>query len=124
MAIPGRNRVRLHLLKVHLPYHESDHVLNLAYNVLAGGRCRNDARIERIDIRLGSSGLRVGHRRSWSRGHEFCGRDLKKAWDGRVGDGHAGGMPHQSIDAHHAQRIGCGCPRQVSGVEVSIQISR
>src|SRR5262245_11926982 len=27
----------LHLLKVHLPYHESDHVLNLAYNILAGG---------------------------------------------------------------------------------------
>jgi hypothetical protein len=27
----------LHLLKRHLPYHESDHVLNLAYNVLAGG---------------------------------------------------------------------------------------
>jgi hypothetical protein len=27
----------LHLLKVHLPYHESDHVLNLAYNVLCGG---------------------------------------------------------------------------------------
>ena len=28
----------LHLLKVHLPYHESDHVLNIAFNVLAGGR--------------------------------------------------------------------------------------
>ena len=28
---------RLHLLKIHLPYHESDHVLNLAYNVLCGG---------------------------------------------------------------------------------------
>ena len=28
---------RLELLKVHLPYHESDHVLNLAYNVLCGG---------------------------------------------------------------------------------------
>jgi hypothetical protein len=28
---------RLHLLKVHLPYHESDHGLNLAYNVLCGG---------------------------------------------------------------------------------------
>src|SRR5690242_4789005 len=27
----------LALLKVHLPYHESDHVLNLAYNVLCGG---------------------------------------------------------------------------------------
>jgi hypothetical protein len=29
----------LELLKVHLPYHESDHVLNLAYNVLCGGEC-------------------------------------------------------------------------------------
>ena len=27
----------VHLLKVHLPYHESDHVLNIAYNILAGG---------------------------------------------------------------------------------------
>ena len=26
----------LQLLKVHLPYHESDHVLNLAYNVMCG----------------------------------------------------------------------------------------
>lgn len=25
------------LLKIHLPYHESDHVLNIAYNILAGG---------------------------------------------------------------------------------------
>lgn len=30
---------QLRLLKVHLPYHESDHVLNIAYNVLAGGSC-------------------------------------------------------------------------------------
>ena len=29
----------LHLLKVHLPYHESDHVLTIAFNILAGGRC-------------------------------------------------------------------------------------
>ena len=36
----------LSLLKVHLPYHESDHVLNLAYNVLAGGQ-----RIEDIELR-------------------------------------------------------------------------
>ena len=27
----------LQLLQVHLPYHESDHVLNIAYNVLVGG---------------------------------------------------------------------------------------
>src|SRR5271169_5231386 len=26
----------LHLLKRHLPYHESDHVLNIAFNILAG----------------------------------------------------------------------------------------
>jgi hypothetical protein len=30
---------RLSLLKVHLPYHESDHVLSIAYNLLAGGEC-------------------------------------------------------------------------------------
>jgi hypothetical protein len=29
----------LGLLKVNLPYHESDHVLNIAYNLLAGGKC-------------------------------------------------------------------------------------
>lgn len=29
----------LHLLKVHLPYHESDHVLNIAYNIQCGGTC-------------------------------------------------------------------------------------
>jgi hypothetical protein len=28
---------RLDLLKVYLPYHESDHILNIAYNLLAGG---------------------------------------------------------------------------------------
>ena len=33
---------RLHLLKVHLPYHESDHVLAIAYNLLADGTCLQD----------------------------------------------------------------------------------
>ncbi len=28
---------RLHLLKRHLPYRESDHVLNIAYRILCGG---------------------------------------------------------------------------------------
>jgi Transposase DDE domain group 1 len=36
----------LHLLKRHLPYHESDHVLNIAFNILAGGR-----RLEHIELR-------------------------------------------------------------------------
>jgi hypothetical protein len=29
----------LGLLKINLPYHDSDHVLNIAYNLLAGGTC-------------------------------------------------------------------------------------
>ena len=40
---------RLHLLKVHLPYHESDHVLNIAYNLLAGGTCLEDMELRRQD---------------------------------------------------------------------------
>lgn len=39
----------LHLLKVHLPYHESDHVLNVAFNFLAGGRCLEDLELLRND---------------------------------------------------------------------------
>jgi hypothetical protein len=33
---------RLSLLKAHLPYFESDHVLTIAYNVLTGGTCLDD----------------------------------------------------------------------------------
>jgi Transposase DDE domain group 1 len=40
---------RLELLKVHLPYHESDHVLNIAYNVLCGGTCLEDLELRRND---------------------------------------------------------------------------
>lgn len=37
------------LLKVHLPYHESDHVLNMAYNLLSGGTCLEDLELLRND---------------------------------------------------------------------------
>jgi hypothetical protein len=36
----------LHLLKRHNPYHESDHVLNIAFNIMSGGK-----RIEHIELR-------------------------------------------------------------------------
>jgi hypothetical protein len=36
----------LHLLKRHLPYHESDHVLSIAFNILAGG-----SRIQHLELR-------------------------------------------------------------------------
>jgi hypothetical protein len=39
----------LKLLKVHLPYHESDHVLNIAYNVISGGQCLQDLELLRND---------------------------------------------------------------------------
>jgi beta-phosphoglucomutase-like phosphatase (HAD superfamily) len=40
---------RLHLLKIHLPYHESDHVLNFAYNALCEGTCLQDIEQRRND---------------------------------------------------------------------------
>jgi Transposase DDE domain group 1 len=40
---------RLHLLVVHLPYHESDHVLNFAYNALCEGTCLQDLELRRND---------------------------------------------------------------------------
>ena len=41
---------RLHLLKFHFPYHESDHVLNFAYNALCNGTCLDDIELRRNDI--------------------------------------------------------------------------
>lgn len=38
---------KLHLLKIHLPYHESDHVPNLAYNALCDGTCLQDLELRR-----------------------------------------------------------------------------
>jgi hypothetical protein len=40
---------RLHLLKFHLPYHESDHVLTFAYNALCDGTCLEDLELRRTD---------------------------------------------------------------------------
>jgi hypothetical protein len=40
---------RLGLLKINLPYHDSDHVLNIAYNLLAGGRCLEHLELRRHD---------------------------------------------------------------------------
>lgn len=40
---------RLHLLKLYLPYRESDHVLNIAYNALCEGRTLEDIELRRND---------------------------------------------------------------------------
>ena len=39
----------LNLLKIHLPYHESDHVLNISYNIINGGDCLEDLELLRND---------------------------------------------------------------------------
>jgi hypothetical protein len=46
---------RLNLLKKHLPYHESDHVLNLTYNALLDG-----VRLEDIELRRNDEGFLDG----------------------------------------------------------------
>jgi hypothetical protein len=46
LGLPQAIDSTLELLKVHAPYHESDHVLNIAYNVMVGG-----VRLEDIELR-------------------------------------------------------------------------
>jgi len=40
---------RLELLKIHKPYHESDHVLNIAYNLICEGKVIEDIELRRND---------------------------------------------------------------------------
>jgi len=40
---------RVPLLHVHKPYSESDHVFNIAFNILCGGRCLEDLELRRCD---------------------------------------------------------------------------
>ena len=49
LGLPDDIDRSLELLKVHLPYHESDHVLNLTYNLLAGGQRLEDIELRRQD---------------------------------------------------------------------------
>jgi hypothetical protein len=46
LGLDGAINENIILLKSHVPYWESDHVLNIAYNVLTGGACLED--IERL----------------------------------------------------------------------------
>jgi hypothetical protein len=43
---------KVSVLKRHLPYHESDHVLNMAYNIMVGG-----VRLEDIELRRQDEGF-------------------------------------------------------------------
>lgn len=50
IGVPDAIDRHLHLLKRHLPYHESDHVLSLAYNIVVGGRCLESLEQRRQDV--------------------------------------------------------------------------
>jgi hypothetical protein len=49
LQLPQRINRQLKLLKLHLPYWESDHVLNIAYNSICGGTCLEDIELRRND---------------------------------------------------------------------------
>ena len=74
----------LHLLKRHMPYFESDHVLNIAYNLLAGG-----SRLEHLEVRRNDEAYldALGARRipDPTTAGDFCrrftGADVEKLMD-------------------------------------------
>jgi hypothetical protein len=49
VGLAGEIDSSLELLKLHKPYYESDHVLNIAYNVLCGGQRLQDIEARRCD---------------------------------------------------------------------------
>jgi len=49
LGLPQAINDKLKLFKFPLPYHESDHVLNLAYNALCDGQCLDDLETRRQD---------------------------------------------------------------------------
>ena len=49
LGLVGTIDKQVHVLKAHRPYHESDHVLNIAYNILCGGQVLQDIELRRND---------------------------------------------------------------------------
>ena len=49
IELAGEINRRLTIFKIHLPYFESDHVLNLVYNTISDGRCIEDLELRRQD---------------------------------------------------------------------------
>ena len=49
LNLPELINENLHLLSVNKPYFESDHILNMTYNIIAGGNCIEDLELRRTD---------------------------------------------------------------------------
>src|SRR5437870_6918539 len=64
----------LELLKVHQPYHESDHVLNIAYNILCGGKTLEDVEQRRSQSQS-AAGVRLGSPKGYQSRKDLRGDD-------------------------------------------------
>jgi len=73
VGLAGEIDSSLELLKLHKPYHESDHVLNIAYNVLCGGQRLEDIEARRCD-RVFLDGLGVESLPDPTTAGDFCRR--------------------------------------------------
>ena len=99
---------RVKVLERHLPYRESDHVLNLIYNVMTGGSCLQDVEARRRDpVYLDALGARkVPGRKVWSNQDKEFHRQVTIDVDGTDGLGgrHAGRACQQN-HAHHYHTV-------------------
>jgi len=50
LKVPELINSNIHLLQKHKPYFESDHILNIAYNIISGGRCLEDIELLRNNV--------------------------------------------------------------------------
>jgi len=78
---------RVHLLKMHRPYHESDPILSMAHNILAGGKCLEELELLRNDEQylhaLGADAIPApttagDFRRRFSAGHIHLWQPLER----------------------------------------------
>jgi hypothetical protein len=73
VGLAGEIDSSLDLLKLHKPYYESDHVLNIAYNVLCGGQRLQDIEARRCD-RVFLDGLGIESLPDPTTAGDFCRR--------------------------------------------------
>ena len=72
-GLAGQIDASLTLLKIHRPYYESDHVLNIAYNALCGGTSLEDIEARRCDA-VFLDGLGVDSLPDPTTAGDFCRR--------------------------------------------------
>ena len=72
-GLAGEIDCSLELLKLHKPYYESDHVLNIAYNILCGGQRLEDIEARRCD-RVFLDGLGIESLPDPTTAGDFCRR--------------------------------------------------